>query len=217
MSVYFMQCGGPEGPIKIGWAANPEKRKRELQTGAPGPLNILHTIPGGVRQERALHELLKEARLHGEWFSAKPVLALLEEKRKLFAEAETEIDWRCDSCRGVVENGTGYIHIAYPDVFRRREERENWDREHDQTVVNARDLWNSDKPPLVKWQVHHRRCDPNSNAGDYWFGIERCRTWKMLNGWTAHLLEKSWLSSTNWREFIVSMPSAHDWDIGGMS
>lgn len=72
MTVYFVQDGGPEGHIKIGYtgtAAGPFGRIGQLQTGNPRPLMLLVCIPNGTAaDEKALHERFKDLRGSGEWF-----------------------------------------------------------------------------------------------------------------------------------------------------
>lgn len=62
---YFIQaqCGGP---IKIGFAKDPQYRLAQLQTGNPEPLVIIALIPGNV--ESYLHQLFEHFRISGEWF-----------------------------------------------------------------------------------------------------------------------------------------------------
>jgi hypothetical protein len=66
-SVYFVSAG--DGPIKIGVAANPEARLKELQTGHPYRLEILALVEGGTPLEREYHVRFAAHRLHGEWFA----------------------------------------------------------------------------------------------------------------------------------------------------
>ena len=81
--VYFIQpIGG--GPIKIGCAANVERRLAHLQAFSPAPLRILGSLPGGVALERELHVRFSEHRLHGEWFTS----AITESMDALLAEDE---------------------------------------------------------------------------------------------------------------------------------
>lgn len=52
--VYFIQAEHG-GPVKIGWARDPAKRLRELQTGSPHRLVVRATIAGALADEAALH------------------------------------------------------------------------------------------------------------------------------------------------------------------
>jgi hypothetical protein len=65
--IYFIQIGS-SGAIKIGWAKDPAKRIKTLQTSQPKELKILGVIPGTVSDERALHRRFATARISGEWF-----------------------------------------------------------------------------------------------------------------------------------------------------
>lgn len=79
-SIYFIQSGS-DGPIKIGYTANPpEKRRAELQIGSSTALTLLGAIPARRPDERQLHLELADHRLDGEWFAPAPrVLALIAE------------------------------------------------------------------------------------------------------------------------------------------
>ncbi len=67
MAVYFVQ-GETTGNIKIGNAANPWARMRDLQMSSSEKLNILHVLHGGRPIEAAFHRRFKEYRIIGEWF-----------------------------------------------------------------------------------------------------------------------------------------------------
>jgi hypothetical protein len=67
-SVYFIQSGN-SGPVKIGFAADPESRMRGLQTGHPEKLRILAVLRNvSQRMEKNLHSRFGHLRMHGEWF-----------------------------------------------------------------------------------------------------------------------------------------------------
>jgi predicted GIY-YIG superfamily endonuclease len=59
-------------------------------------------------------------------------------------------------------------------------------------------------PDAARWAVHHRDCDPVPDSVDYHFDVGRADTYEKLLSWTAHLLEKDWLTDTNWSEFLYS-------------
>lgn len=55
--------------VKIGWSADPERRRRDLQTVCEDELVLAVVLRGAPRSaEFALHSRLQAARLHGEWF-----------------------------------------------------------------------------------------------------------------------------------------------------
>lgn len=67
LRVYFIQAA--TGQIKIGIAANPAARLRDLQVGSPVALSLLCECEGGRPQEREYHRRFAAHRLHGEWFA----------------------------------------------------------------------------------------------------------------------------------------------------
>lgn len=66
-TIYFVQAVDG-GPIKIGIAAEPERRVHEMQACCPVKLVILATRSGTYFEEQSLHDRLDKHRLHGEWF-----------------------------------------------------------------------------------------------------------------------------------------------------
>lgn len=76
-SIYFVQAA--TGQIKIGTALNVETRLAALRSHSPVALDLLFTMPGGYREERAYHTRFSAHRLHGEWFDPHPdILAEIE-------------------------------------------------------------------------------------------------------------------------------------------
>lgn len=69
-SVYFIQCNGPDGPIKIGQAKFIDKRLSELQIGCPYELALIgHAmVDDASLVEGRLHDAFREHRIRGEWF-----------------------------------------------------------------------------------------------------------------------------------------------------
>jgi len=65
---YVIQAGD-DGPVKIGVAINPDRRRTSLQTGSPVPLHIRYLFAGGYDTEAALHKHYDKRYLRGEWFS----------------------------------------------------------------------------------------------------------------------------------------------------
>jgi hypothetical protein len=72
--VYFIE-GCASGRIKIGVAARPSARLKQLNAGQSSePLRLLFSVPGGFAEEAALHRRFAPARTHGEWFDPTPEL-----------------------------------------------------------------------------------------------------------------------------------------------
>lgn len=72
--VYFVQCNGAEGPIKVGLTTAFTRRLARLRLGTPYPLAVIGTVPGGKGLEAALHRRFTAQRISGEWFAFTPEL-----------------------------------------------------------------------------------------------------------------------------------------------
>ena len=76
-SVHVYVIGSAGNPIKIGIAADPQQRRKDLQTGYPHTLRVysmtrVETGADARRIEREAHAKLSEYRLRGEWFDYDP-------------------------------------------------------------------------------------------------------------------------------------------------
>lgn len=71
-TVYFVQAGGPHGPVKIGITRDLARRMEALRNANAEPLHVLavmKTREGSARGiERRFHEVFSDLRLEGEWF-----------------------------------------------------------------------------------------------------------------------------------------------------
>jgi hypothetical protein len=65
MAVYFVKSGKH---FKIGYSDDVPRRLSQLRTGCAESLDLLAVIPGPMRLEKQLHELLRDYRAQGEWF-----------------------------------------------------------------------------------------------------------------------------------------------------
>ncbi len=78
--IYFIQCGGNDGPIKIGYSNNVDGRVEVLQVGCPYELKLLWKIQGTGEKEAEIQERFKDDKIRGEWFKAsKNLLAFIDE------------------------------------------------------------------------------------------------------------------------------------------
>lgn len=70
--VYFVRAGEPDAsgkaPVKIGFTTNVDKRMRQLQIACPAKLTVIELVIGTQVIEAYFHRLLKDSRIHGEWF-----------------------------------------------------------------------------------------------------------------------------------------------------
>ena len=72
--LYFIQSYRT-GMIKIGRSKNPKRRLKQLQTGSPDELRIIHVFNGLGWREKEIHIALADWKIreNGEWFSYKCV------------------------------------------------------------------------------------------------------------------------------------------------
>lgn len=68
MSVYLITAR-EVGRVKIGCAYDPRVRLEKLQAASPVPLALEALLQGAYEEERAIHKLFADDRLHGEWFT----------------------------------------------------------------------------------------------------------------------------------------------------
>lgn len=66
--VYFIRPVGMAGPIKIGFAYDPDRRCRQLQFSSPVELEVIGSVNGAMRDEYAVQAYLADHQSHGEWF-----------------------------------------------------------------------------------------------------------------------------------------------------
>jgi len=80
--IYFFGCETSR-EIKIGiTSGRVEKRLATLQTARGHKINLLATLPGTIKLERALHDRFSQHRLKGEWFMPHPdILAFIDQIR----------------------------------------------------------------------------------------------------------------------------------------
>ncbi|MFD0629738.1 hypothetical protein ACFQ2K_51235 [Streptomyces sanglieri] len=57
-------------------------------------------------------------------------------------------------------------------------------------------------PDQARWRASHEGCDPERGGSHYLVAAEKLRTRADLLDWTAHLMEKNWLSATDWRDLL---------------
>lgn len=67
--VYFVKVGAT---VKIGHSHDPKTRMKDLAVSNHGDLELLATLPGGRKRERALHKRFDKFHIRGEWFELSP-------------------------------------------------------------------------------------------------------------------------------------------------
>lgn len=68
----YVIAARPEGPVKIGYSADPQRRLAQLQTGQPEKLHLYHAEPFTPQRaplfEKIIHKTIRHHRKKGEWF-----------------------------------------------------------------------------------------------------------------------------------------------------
>lgn len=111
-----------------------------------------------------------------------------------------EVLWVCVACKGLVADGEGYLHINYREIASVEQQQAEWDRANPGPSFTGTALMSMPEPAC--WVVHHTRCDPDIDSMDYVIEVERARTAAQLLSWTVHLMDKVWLSSTDWKRVV---------------
>lgn len=75
MTGFIYAIGDGEGRVKIGWSADPVKRRAAIDCGCPSETILLGFIPATRAHEAEAHELLAPWRLSGEWFRLQDLVA----------------------------------------------------------------------------------------------------------------------------------------------
>ncbi len=87
--VYFVRAG--LGPIKIGTAADPQRRLSHIQVSHPEQLTLLGSWTGCSHVEAAIHTHFHRQRHRAEWFKPCPELLRLISAVRI---AELELQWQ---------------------------------------------------------------------------------------------------------------------------
>lgn len=71
-SFVYVIASDPQGPVKIGYSADPQKRLAQLQTGHADRLHLYHAEPFTPDRaplfEKIIHKTVNHHRRTGEWF-----------------------------------------------------------------------------------------------------------------------------------------------------
>jgi Meiotically up-regulated gene 113 len=92
-SVYVIGATGHDA-VKIGWAADPRRRLRDLQIGCPLELTLLWAFPTAdvTAVEAALHRKFNANWLRGEWFDLGPDGALIAQQAYAQITGQPELE-----------------------------------------------------------------------------------------------------------------------------
>lgn len=97
--IYVIRAGKTD-LYKVGYAKDPAKRLRELQTGNGHKLALLAMWPGDQQAERRIHGALAQYRREGEWFQLSPSQAQSIPAKDYYFERQAAVEhWQAESSR----------------------------------------------------------------------------------------------------------------------
>jgi hypothetical protein len=111
---------------------------------------------------------------------------------------DIELDFICDTCGRPVEDGKGALYVRHADISKAVADHAEWEKTRGDGIDVVSLLMMGAPAP---WLIQHDACGA-ATADGYDISVERVRTWRALLGWTAHLMSKTWLPSTNWASVI---------------
>jgi predicted GIY-YIG superfamily endonuclease len=93
-SFVYVIAPSPDGPVKIGFSADPHRRVRQLQTGYPGRLTLHYSEAFSAARaplmEKIIHRTISYKRKSGEWFDMSVEDAVAEVQFALIRYGEVE-------------------------------------------------------------------------------------------------------------------------------
>lgn len=97
MAVYFIRAG-EDGPVKIGYAGEPKRRMRSLQSGNWIRLHLIRELPGDLATERFFHELYADRRRAFEWYEFCPSMLVAEPGEPLNPPRLRYLNYTVEGC-----------------------------------------------------------------------------------------------------------------------
>lgn len=117
------------------------------------------------------------------------------------------IAWACDKCHRPIEDGAGSLTLSRSSLGR---VEAAWAESKLEIggLVSLGELLSLPDP--APWLAFHSRCDPDPHCDDcaYHIEIARLRTHQQILWWTAHLMGKTWIERTNWRDLLERLGEA---------
>jgi hypothetical protein len=110
----------------------------------------------------------------------------------------------CGACGAPIDSDSGWIVVDLDDVMERERAWRSFraDNPGPHSIGQLLAL-----PRRIEWKAWHRACDPDIESNAYYIESGSLTTWAQVAHWTAHLMEKSWLSNTNWDDVLRGLAS----------
>lgn len=110
------------------------------------------------------------------------------------------VRFTCRGCGSDILGDSGWLVVDLDEVMRVQDAYQAHDEAHPTGLFTVDSL--IDLPERATWKAWHRHCDPDPGANGYWIESGRIATWPQAIWWAAHLLEKNWLTHTNWDDIL---------------
>jgi len=106
----------------------------------------------------------------------------------------------CENCAFPIAGDTGCLYVRMGELVAYREEHAAWRAARSDGAVSAAELLLMPLP--VAWHTSHDKCRPDRDDDAYEIDAVRIDSWARVAHWTAHLMDKNWLSSTDWKHLL---------------
>jgi len=104
--IYFIR-GKESGNIKIGYSADPEQRKSNLQTANYEELEFIGIMDGSIEDEAKIQEMFSTFNIRGEWY--RPAQEVVAFAKKNAVKSKERI---------ITNFGNGYFRITLPEPMK---------------------------------------------------------------------------------------------------
>jgi hypothetical protein len=112
-----------------------------------------------------------------------------------------ELTLVCETCAFPISGDTGCLYVRMADLAAYREEYKAWRAASDRDgAVTSAELMLLPLP--VHWRTSHDKCRTDHDEDAYEIDAVRITSWAKAAHWTAHLMEKTWLASTDWKHLL---------------
>lgn len=119
-----------------------------------------------------------------------------------------KLQYMCEVCGNEIADDQGGIAVSYKEIHEYEEAHRKFDDEHDDghgVSFNMREYSDANLPDWAHWWTVHWTCSTVVNP--YEVPVEDVRTHAGVVHWVSHLLEKSWLQSTDLHKWLNALPS----------
>ena len=116
----------------------------------------------------------------------------------------------CETCTQPISDGDGAVWVDHVEAGQHalRKHARQAERSNGEIVMHTAAELSDDflarfegQPDFSLWRSHHYAC-ASLGISTYCIPVEELRTFVDVLNWTAHLLEKPWLSGTNWYSML---------------